>query len=204
MFSNVNTDAELEADIRLFEEMFAAKARFFDQIVVNRVSEGSLEIRDLRQENVYEIAEFFYLLKVFGIDSPAKLRKFAESHTRNIEELLGDKAQMAKLGVLPQRLRGARFETVEKLDRLVANCGNGAIHLSQSDLARFLVEYMSFESCRTSVKILSRVGYFKLSKSPFGAILVTSTGMLEDIYGAYIRSFRQGIMQMSNSCRPSW
>jgi len=187
-------DRELEADIRLFEEMFAAKARFFDQIVERKNANGAVEVRDLRQENIYQIAEFFFLLKVFGIDSAARLRKFAESHSRNIDELLSDKAQLEKLGVQPQRLRDARFETPEKLDRLAANCGEMGIRLSQSDLARFLVEYMSFESCRTTVKILSKTGYFALSKSPFGAILVSSNGRLEQIYGDYIRSFRKGLI----------
>ncbi len=187
-------DAELEADIRLFEEMFTAKARFFDQIIENRNSNADLEVRELRQENVYEIAEFYYLIRVFGIDSPVKLKKFARSHNKNVEELLGNKSQLEKLGVQPQRLQDARFETPEKLERLVLNCGKGGIRLSQTDLARFLVEYMSFETSRMTVKILGEAGYLKLSKSPFGAVLVKSTGQLEDIYGDYIRSFRKGIM----------
>ena len=88
------------------------------------------------------------------------------------------------------------FDSEEKLDRLEANCGNGAAQFSQSDLARFLVEYMSFESCRTTVKILSEAGYLSLSKSPFGANLIRSNGKLEDIFSSYIRSFRKGVMQL--------
>lgn len=187
-------ETELEADIRLFEQMFSAKARFFDQIVDNRTDPSSVESRDLRQENVYSIAEFYYLLKVFGIDSASKLRKFAESHNKNVEELLENSEQREKLGVQPQRLRDARFETSDKLDRLVLNCGENTIRISQSDLARFMVEYMSSESCRTSVKILTDAGYLRRVKSPFGAVLVQSTGALENIYGDYIRSFRKGLM----------
>ncbi len=193
MSNPLANDAELEADIHLFEEMFSAKARFFDQIVENRAMDSSIEARDLRQENVYAIAEFFYLLKVFGIDSAPKLKRFAEPHNGNIEELLENRDQREKLGIQPQRLHDARFETPEKLERLVVNCGNRTIRLSQSDLARFLVEYMSSESCRKTVKILSGAGYFTSVKSPFGAILIQSTGMLEKIYGDYLRSFRKGL-----------
>ena len=190
-----DADAELEADILLFEEMFSAKARFFDQMVESRSPDSTVEIRELRQENIYEIAEFYYLLKIFKINSPAKLRKFGKSHNENIEELLQNKPERDKLGVQPQRLEEAVFDTEEKLDRLMANCRNGKIRLSQSDLARFVVEYMSFESCRTTVKILSDAGYLERSKSPFGAILIGSNGKLEGIFSTYIRSFRKGVMQ---------
>jgi hypothetical protein len=191
-----DAQSEFDADIKLFEEMFSAKARFFDQIVEGRDANSEVEVRDLRQENIYEIAEFYYLLKMFKIDTPSKLRKFGESHNSNIVELLQNKHELDKLGVQPQRLREAMFDTVEKLDRLEANCGDKTIWMSQSDLARFLVEYMSFESCRRSIKILSDAGYLTLSKSPFGSILVSSNAKLETIFGRYIRSFRNGIMNV--------
>lgn len=198
MTVDLETDAESEfdADIRMFEEMFSAKARFFDQMVESRSSDATVEIRELRQENIYEIAEFYYLLKMFKINTPAKLKKFGKSHNQNIEELLQNKSERIKLGVQPQRLMEAMFDTEEKLDRLKANCKNGKIRLSQSDLARFVVEYMSFESCRTTVKILSDAGYLELSRSPFGAKLIRSNGKLEDIFSSYIRSFRKGVMQL--------
>lgn len=188
------SDLELDADIRLFEEMFSAKARFFDQMVENRGPESTAELRNLRQENVYEIAEFYYLLKIFKVDTPSKLRKFGITHNENIEELLLNKAERNKLGVQPQRLQEALFDTEEKLDRLKMNCNSGKIRMSQSDLGRFVVEYMSFETCRTTVKILSDAGYLENSKSPFGAILIASNGKLEEIFSRYIRSFRKAVM----------
>ena len=185
------SSAELEADISLFEEMFSAKVRFFDEIVENREPGVVVSIADLRQETIYEIAEFYYFLKVFGIDSAENLRVFALSHNKNIEDLLENGEDRDKLGVQKTRLQDALFDTDEKLERLEVNCGAGPIKMSQSDLARFLVEHMSSETCRAGVKVLGDAGYLRLSKSPFGAILIRSSGALEEVFAGYIRSFRR-------------
>ncbi len=185
------SSAGLEADISLFEEMFSAKVRFFDDMVENREPGSAVAVADLRQETIYEIAEFYYFLKVFGFDSPEKLRVFALSHNRNIEDLLENGEDQDRLGVQKKRLQDALFDTDEKLERLEVNCGAGSIKLSQSDLARFLVEHMSSETCRAGVKVLGDAGYLRLSKSPFGAILIRSSGALEEVFAGYIRSFRR-------------
>ena len=185
------SSAELEADISLFEEMFSTKVRFFDEIVENREPGGVVSIADLRQETIYEIAEFYYFLKVFGIDSAENLRVFALSHNKNIEDLLENSEDQEKLGVQKKRLQDALFDSDEKLERLEVNCVAGPIKLSQSDLARFLVEHMSSETCRAGVKVLGDAGYLRLSKSPFGAILIRSSGALEEVFAGYIRSFRR-------------
>ncbi len=155
--------------------------------------ESTVEIRELRQETVFVIAEFFWLLRVFEIDTPEKLRAFGETHNRNILELLNKKEDRIRLGVHAPRLREALFDSEDKLDRLEANCGNGAARFSQSDLARFLVEYMSFERCRSTVKILTDAGFLKAYKSPFGAILICSSGQLEDAFADHILSFRKAL-----------
>ena len=185
------SSAGLEADISLFEEMFSAKVRFFDDMVENREPGSAVAVADLRQETIYEIAQFFYFLKVFGIDSPENLRVFALSHNKNIEDLLENGEDRDKLGVQKTRLQDALFDTDEKLERLEVNCGAGPIKMSQSDLARFLVEHMSSETCRAGVKVLGDAGYLRLSKSPFGAILIRSSGALEEVFAGYIRSFRR-------------
>ncbi len=182
--------AELDADLALFEEMFSAKAAFFDDLVENRRDGASLEVSELRQNTIYAIAHFFYLLKVFGIDGPDALRNFAFTHNQNMVELLEDKDERAKLGIQPQRIEGAIFNTDDNLDRLKMNCGTRGIRLSQSDLARFLVEYMSAETCRNAVAVLHDAGYLKRSRSAFGSVLISSNGALEEYFAGYVRSFR--------------
>ncbi len=190
---DMENKSDLDADITLFEEISSARMRFFDEIVDCRSADSTVKVRELRQETVFVIAEFFWLLRVFEIDTPEKLRAFGETHNRNILELLDNNEDQIRLGIHAPRLREALFDSEEKLDRLEANCGYGAVQFSQSDLARFLVEYMSFERCRSTVKILTDAGFLKASKSPFGAILICSSGQLEDAFADHIRSFRRAL-----------
>lgn len=187
---------ELDADIALFEEMFAAKAAFFDDLVENCADGAGVEAGDLRQENVYAIAHFFYLLKVFGVDGPEQLRNFALAHNQNMAELREDEAARIRLGIQRQRLDSAFFNTDDNLERLKLNCGANGVRLSQSDLARFLVEFMSAETCRSTVAVLHKAGYLKRSKSALGAVLIGSTGALEEIFAGYVRAFRMSL----NAC----
>lgn len=188
-----DTNLELDADITLFEEISSARMRFYDQIVNCRPPASTVEIRELRQETVFVIAEFFWLLRVFEINTPEKLRAFGETHNHNIHELLDNDEDQVRLGVHAPRLRESLFNSEEKLARLEANCSNGTVQFSQTDFGRFLVEYMSFERCRSTVKTLSDAGFLKASKSPFGAILISSSGQLEDAYADHIRSFRRAL-----------
>lgn len=196
-------EAELEADIALFEEMFAAKSAFFDAVVEGCVAESDVRPSDLRQETVYAIAHFFYLLKVFGVDGPEGLRNFALAHNQNMAELRADEEERTRLGIQPQRLDGAFFNTDDNLERLKLNCGPKGVRLSQSDLARFLVEFMSAETCRNTVAVLNKAGYLKRSKSALGAVLISSTGVLEELFAGYIRSFRLALNKRPGVAAPS-
>lgn len=187
--------SDLDLDIRLYEQLSAAKSAFFDEIVAHCAAQDadSFNPSDLRSETIFQIAEFYYFLKIFDIQSPARLREFAKIHTDKVAELLNSKEEQAKLGVYPQRLSDALFDTEEKLDRLTIHCGEELLRLSQSDLARLLIEYMSPETCRQAVKVLGLAGYVRLSKSPFGAVLVASSGELEAIFAQYVRDLRMAI-----------
>jgi hypothetical protein len=191
------SQAELEADLAVFEEMFAAKSAFFDAVVDGCCDGGSVKPAELRQETVYAIAHFFYLLKVFGVDGPDGLRNFAIAHNQNMAELREDGAERTRLGIQPQRLEGAMFNTDDNLERLKVNCGSRGVRLSQSDLARFLVEFMSAETCRTAVAVLHKAGYLKRSKSALGAVLISSTGTLEELFAGYIRTLRLALNRQS-------
>lgn len=193
------SSVEIEADISMFEEMFAAKVSFYDEMVGNRDAESAVAIAGLRQETIYEIAQFYYFIKVFGIDSGENLRVFALSHNANIKDLLDNGSDQDRLGISKKRLNDALFDSDVMLDRLETACGEGPVKMSQSDLARFLVEHMSTETCRAGVKVLSDAGYLRLSKSPFGAVLIQTNGTMEQVFGSYIRTFRRNA---AKSCVP--
>jgi len=182
--------SELDQDIRLYECIAAARANFYDQIVERSNPEAKADPRELRGDTVYQIAEFFYFLHIFGIRTPQKLRALAEIHTDKISKLMKNPEEQKKLGVYAQRLGDALFDSEEKLERLIIHSADGLIRLSQSDLSRLLVEYMSPETCRQAVKVLGEAGYLRLTKSPFGAILVSSSGDLEEIFAEHVRNLR--------------
>lgn len=192
---------DLEADIAVFENVSLARARFFDEVVENRNRDAGVGARELRQDTVYQLAEFYYLLDVFDIAGPDGLTRLGHAHNRKIEELCESPDLHDKLGIQPQRLHDAMFDSDEKFARLQANCGANGVRLSQSDLARFVIEYMSPETCRNVVKILAGAGYLHLTKSPFRAVLVASNGRLEEIYGEHIRSLRRALDSLSRPGR---
>ena len=184
---------ETEIDIRIFEEMFVAKVGFFDEVVANRSPGSSVNTRELRQNHVYDLAQFFCLLNLFGITNAPKLKSLAETHNEHLKQVLDDEEDMERLGVQPERLRNALFDTDEKLGRLVANCGTNGIRLSQADIERFMIECMSTETCRATIRTLCAAGYFHEVQSPYGPKLMGSTGKLEKIFHSYIRGFRKAI-----------
>ena len=188
-FNNGQHD-EFETEIAVFENVSLARARFFDEVIENRNKKSQVEGPELRQESVYNIAEFYYLLKLFKIKSADELARLGEAHDRKIKELCDSDELHDKLGINSPRLMDAMFDTEDKIARLKLNCGTSGVRLSQTDLARFMIEYMSSETCRGVIKILAESGYFHLIKSPYGAVLVTSTGRLEEIYSAHIRVLR--------------
>jgi hypothetical protein len=154
---------DIEADIAVFENVSLARARFFDDIVANRNKNSRIGARELRQDTVYQLAEFYYLLEVFDIDGADGLTRLGMAHNKKIEELCESEDLHDKLGIQPQRLHDAMFDSDEKFARLQANCGANGVRLSQSDLARFVIEYMSPETCRNVVKVLAESGYLHLS-----------------------------------------
>jgi hypothetical protein len=97
---------------------------------------------------------------------------------------------MRRYGLTPSRIRTAVFED-EHLRKLLANFSGPTPGIDQSDLARLLVTVMSTETCRKLVVAAESAGFLKRSRSPFGAILVVSQGVLEGIYGRTLREARR-------------
>ncbi len=190
---NREPQIEIEADFILFEEISSAELRFFDAIIENRRRGSAVKVVALRQDSIFEIAKFYYLLKLCKIDGPKKLRDFAICHNQKIEALLKNTRKRTKQGLHPDRLCSALFDTEQKLDVLAATSGTNRIKLSQSSIAKFLVEHMSSETSRAAIKILCGAGYLSQAKSPFGAILVHSTGRIEEHFEFYVRSLEKAL-----------
>ena len=140
-----------------------------------------------------QIAEFFFLLRAFGLDSEEKIRRYAELHNQHLEELQADRAKMRRLGLSPTRIRKGMFSP-DSIPKLVENYRSGNAAIDQSDLARLLIEVMSPETCRKTTVLLTEAGYLERRRSPYQSVLVRSTGALERVFSRSLRHVRAALV----------
>ena len=185
-------DAETMRDIRTCEALHEAKAAFQDALVEGSAVQDRHFVAQLRQEPPYQIAEFFFLLRAFRLDSEEKVRRYAELHNRHLHLLQTDRAKMRRLGLSPTRVRKGMFSP-ESIPKLVENYRTGDGAIDQSDLSRLLIEVMSPETCRKTAVMLTEARYLERRRSPYQSVLVRSTGALERIFAQSLRHVRSSL-----------
>ena len=181
---------EVAADLAFMETLRRMKARFQSEVLAACQSDDPSVTMSLRQESFFQLAEFFFALQTYGIDSEEKLDRFADLHNRYLLEIRSDPERMRRYGLTPDRIDSALF-TGENLRKLLANFSATGAAIDQSDLARFLVTVMSTETCRKLVLAAEKAGFVERARSPFGAVLVSTKGIIEKIYGAVLREARR-------------
>ena len=186
--------SETMRDIRTCEALHEAKAVFQDALVEGSAIQDRHFVGQLRQEPVYQIAEFFYLLRAFGLDSEDKIRRYAEFHNRHLEALRTDRTKMRRLGLSPTRVRKGMFSP-DSIPKLVENYRAGDAAIDQSDLSRLLIEVMSPETCRKTTVALTEAGYLERRRSPYQSVLVRSTGALERVFARCLRHVRSALVE---------
>ncbi|GGE24647.1 hypothetical protein GCM10011390_50100 [Aureimonas endophytica] len=186
-------EAALDADISVLEAILWSRAE-----LPRRLAEAS-EDRDaelltrFQIESMYNFAEFFYLLRVRRIESVEMIRRLAEYHNESIVALTRDKEKMGRLGLRQERLLDAMFSG-DTLPRLIQTWQDRPGMIDQSNLARFLVTMMSTETCRKLTVDATQAGFLTRERSPYGAVLVGSTGVMERVFGGVIRDMRLKIL----------
>ena len=188
-FDPFSDDAETMRDIRTCEALHEAKAVFQDALVEGSAIQDRHFVSQLRQEPSYQIAEFFFLLRAFRLDSEKKIRRYAELHNQHLKGLQMDRAKMRRLGLSPTRVQKGVFSP-ESIPKLVENYRSGDGAIDQSDLSRLLIEVMSPETCRKTTVALTEAGYLERRRSPYQSVLVRSTGALERIFARSLRHVR--------------
>ena len=185
-------DAETMRNLRTCEALHEAKATFHNALVERSAVQDRHFIAQLRQEPPYQIAEFFFLLRGFRLDSEEKVRRYADLHNRHLERLQTDRAKMRRLGLSPTRVRKGMFSP-ESIPKLVENYRTGDGAIDQSDLSRLLIEVMSPETCRKTAVTLTDAGYLERRRSPYQSVLVRSTGALERLFARSMRHVRSSL-----------
>jgi hypothetical protein len=180
---------EVAADLAFMETLRRMKARFQAEVLARAKLDDAAGAISLRQESFFQLAEFLFAFRMYGIDSSDKLERFADLHNRYLLDVREDRERMRRYGLTPERIENALF-TGENLRKLLANFAQPNASIDQSDLARFLVTVMSTETCRKLVLAGEEAGFLERVRSPFGAMLVRSNGTIEDVYGIVLREAR--------------
>lgn len=180
---------ETAADLAFMETLRRMKARFQTEVLACAKLDDPAVGVSLRQESFFQLAEFLFAFRMYGIDSSEKLERFADLHNRYLLEVRDDRDRMRRYGLTPERIESALF-TGDNLRKLLTNFAQPTASIDQSDLARFLVTVMSTETCRKLVLAGEEAGFLERIRSPFGAMLVRSNGTIETVYGAVLREAR--------------
>lgn len=190
--------AALAADLELQELLLWARTS-----IPSRLLDASIEPDDalaevFRLDAMYQFCEFFFLLKARDISSVEAIERLAEIHNLHIDALTRDTDKMRRLGLRKDRLLDAVF-TSDTLPRLVETWRDAPGRIDQSNLARFFVTVMSTETCRKLIVAAASAGFLERMKSPWGTVLIRSTGVMEAVFGGVLRELRGRITKISLS-----
>jgi hypothetical protein len=183
----VEVSGEVAADLAFMETLRRMRARFLSQIAS---ASASPDHSGLRQESFFQFAEFFYAIRTYRVDDAQKLERLARLHNEHLSQISRDRDRMRRYGLTSERINWAVF-TNDTLPKLVANFSGPEPGIDQSDLARLLITVMSNETCRKLVVAAETAGFVARVRSPFGAMLVVSRGIMERVYGDVIREARR-------------
>lgn len=189
MAAPVWDDSEIADDLRLYAAYRHAEKHFVDLLAEASNDKQPHVLVSLRQQPVRDLAEFLFVWKAYRITTREQVLQYVALHNQGISDLLADKERMRLYGFSPARLKSALFDDAAAA-KLVVNYMSFEGSFDQRDLARLLVEQMSAETCRMTIAKLSETGFVKKTTGVYNAIIVTSSGKLEEIYMRYLRAFR--------------
>jgi len=182
------TDARAgnQSVLLLLEAMRQAKADFFKALCAASLSDNPDVQVALRQDSAFQLAEFFYLIEAYGMGTPEAICRLADAHNAYLHGLAQDRDKMRRMGLRSDRIERAIFGP-EHLAKLGENYARTPPAIDQSDLSRLLTIVMSSETCRKLCVACEDAGFLGRAKSPYGAMLVRSTGVMERVYGEHLQ-----------------
>jgi hypothetical protein len=187
--------AEIDKDVAALEHMRRARVTFGARVCGASASQDERVLEDLRLDSMYEFAEFYFTIAAMGFTAPEDISILAELHNQRIEDLLNDTEAMRQRKLRKDRLLGAIF-TSDTRPRLEQIWRERPGALDQSNLARFLLPQMSAETTRKLAVAGHAAGFLTRTETVFGAIVVASTGVMEEVFGACLREMRLAIARL--------
>jgi hypothetical protein len=177
-------------ELRCLLALQEARATFFKDIVIHGLSNsetalGSEDIAALRGEEIFHIAEFYYLAHRYSLGEPTRIRAFLQRHNEDLNELLADKEKRAAQRLTTSRLKDCRFSEIQ-MEKVVQHISDGKLRLDQSDLGNLLARRMSPETTRKAVIALGKGRL--LRRINIGRVLLISEGILESYFEKHLRA----------------
>ncbi|MCY3873039.1 MAG: hypothetical protein OXF88_01950 [Rhodobacteraceae bacterium] len=186
------------SDVDVVVAMRTARQVFSDGIL----REAGTDQRDLRRrltsDSVFQIAEFFFLLKCHGIETTQQVREFARLHNEYLTKAINSPEELERLERTRSQVDGAFFSEIG-IDKLAENFLRNPPSFDQSDLCRFLVTQQSFENCRRSLKTLRDTGLLEETRIAYGSIVLHSRGNLEQVYQNHIETLRSRLLPQARA-----
>lgn len=193
MLEAVDADKEdLDADLYVLESILWSRTALSNRLIEASASRDAGVVDLLRIEAMYQFAEFYFVLKARRIDTVEMVSLLADMHNSHVSALTSDPDKMRRLGLRSERLLDSIF-TADTMPRLLQTWRECPGTLDQSNLGRLLVTVMSTETCRKLVVAAAEAGFLIREKSPYGTVLVRSTGVMERVFGGVIRDLRRRI-----------
>jgi hypothetical protein len=154
------------------------------------------EAQELRSEQVYMLAELFFLLDATKKYNPEAIRNLLSRHNSDMAQLAGDKEKCRIRGVNVDRIRKAIF-TEPQIAAIAFNTreivvGDRIIWRTFFDtisVCKLLATVMSIERCRQSIEKLVNLRLIEEIKTPTTKLIV-SKGILEGIFFNHLRALR--------------
>jgi hypothetical protein len=181
--------AAVGLDLACLGAMLAFRARLTDGIAAACRSPDEKVLAKLRLDAMQSFVEFFFQLKAREIVSVEDFARLVDGFNDYFVSLSRDTAKMARLGLGSDRLVAAVF-TDDVRPRLLQTWRDRPGSIDQSNLGRFLAVAMSTETTRQLVIAACEAGFLERDRTPYGTVIVRSTGVMERVYGAALRQFR--------------
>lgn len=185
---------EMEAQHLAEDLSFLEGYLWFRKTLSERLCEASVSQDDavlsvVRLEAAAQFIEFLYLLKARGLESADQIEALANAHNAYLVALSRDAHKMERLGITSDRLLNGMF-TGDTLPRLTQQWKEQPGAIDQSNIARLLSVTMSTETCRKVVVAFAQASFLSRTKTSYGTVLITSTGVSEQIFGKTLREAR--------------
>ncbi|MCT4655146.1 MAG: hypothetical protein N4A65_04980 [Cohaesibacter sp.] len=182
-------------NLQILHAVRTARKFFADQLVSLSVLETAAQEKKLRDDGIFLIAEFFFLLKTNNLTDPDKIKNFAKLHNQYLDDTIKDGDKIRRLGRTAAQLQDGYFSAIG-IEKLGENYLRKPPCFDQSDLCRFLIAQFSVESCRRHLKLLRAVKLLEEIKTPYGSLVLHSPGLLETVFSQHLAVLDEALKEI--------